>query len=214
MPPFGMGKEKDILDNMLKVMDSVHKSVECLDNGIKFFISGKYEEAEKEALKCSMHEQKADDDRRVLERIMYIEGFLPFSREDYFNLVEAFDNIADQAEKASFWITFKKITIPPKLKPMIVQMSESTLNTVKTLKDIVDNLGPKSKNLISEIQVVEDKREKVRDLTHSLGKEIFKGKNATDIFILWELIYRIMSVADKAEEASDRIMTITMKLVE
>jgi predicted phosphate transport protein (TIGR00153 family) len=214
MPPFGMGKEKEILDNLLKIMNSVHKSVTALDGSIKLFAKEKYDEAEKMALKCSMHEQKADDDRRILERIMYIEGFLPFSREDYFNLAEAFDNIADQAEKASMWLTFKKIKIPAKIKPMIINLSEKTVETVEKLKEIVDNLGPKSVDLISEMEEVEDRRENVRDVIHTLGKEIFKEKNSTDAFMLWELVYRIMSVADRTEEASDRIMTITMKLVE
>ena len=214
MPPFRMGKEKEILENMLKIINSVHKSVIALDSGVKFFVEEKYDEAEKQALKCTMHEQKADDDRRILERIMYIEGFLPFSREDYFNLAEAFDNVADQAEKASMFLTFKKIKIPKKIKPQIIDLSEKTLNTGVKLKEIVDNLGPASQNLISEMEEVEDRREKVRDIIRILGKEIFKDKDSTDAFMLWELCYRIMSVADRAEEASDRIMTISMKLIE
>ena len=97
---------------------------------------------------------------------------------------------------------------------MIINLSEKTVETVEKLKEIVDNLGPKSVDLISEMEEVEDRRENVRDVIHTLGKEIFKEKNSTDAFMLWELVYRIMSVADRTEEASDRIMTITMKLVE
>ena len=60
---------------------------------------------------------------------------------------------------------------------------------------------------------MESQREIVRNMTTKIGKEIFKN-DGNDSFMIWELVYRIMSVADRAEETADRIITISMKLVE
>ncbi len=213
MPPFSTGKEKEILEGLLKITDNVFNSVASLDRAVKSFVGGEWEKTQKELKACSDFEQKADDDRRMLQRLLYSEGFLPFSREDYFNLSESIDNIADQAQKASFWMSFKKLKIPRPLGPMIVDLSVKSLSTVEKLKDIIHHIGPKSKDIINATQEVENEREKVRESAVSLGKEIFR-KEGKDSYMLWELVYRIMSVADKAEETSDRIITITMKLVE
>ncbi len=213
MPPFTTGKEKEILDGLLSITDNVHKSVVSLDRAVNAFVKEEWQSVDKEVDTCSKFEQKADDNRRMLQRLLYAEGFLPFSREDYFNLAESLDNIADQAEKASFWISFKKIKVPKNIGVMLVELSEKSLDTVEKLKEILDNLGPKSKDIINATQAVESQREIVREMTTKMGKEIFR-KEETDSFMLWELVYRIMSVADRAEETADRIITISMKLVE
>jgi predicted phosphate transport protein (TIGR00153 family) len=213
MPPFTTGKEKDILEYLLKVMNSVFLTVQSLDKAVKGFVEGDWENVEKEIKKCSEYETQADNERRVLERMLYSEGFLPFSRGDYFNLAEAIDDIADQAEKASFWMSFKRIKIPSDIKSDLIKLSEKTLSSVNLMKNLIHHIGPESKNIIQATQRVDQERDEVREIATNLGKKIFGG-NLKDSQMLWELVYRIMSVADRAEEASDRIVRITMSLIE
>jgi predicted phosphate transport protein (TIGR00153 family) len=213
MPPFTTGKEKDILENLLKLMENVHMSVVSLDKAVKAFSEGNWKVLGRELENCSEYEQEADDIRRLMQRQLYTEGFLPFSREDYFNLSEAIDNIADQAEKASFWMSFRRIKLQKGMGSQLVDLSKKSLRTVERLKYIIDHIGPESKNIIAATQAVENERELAREVAKNLGKEIF-SKDCTESYMLWELVYRIMSVADTAEEASDRMITITIKLVE
>lgn len=213
IPPFRTGNEKDILENLLRISDNVYKSVLSMDNSVKAFVEGRWETVEKELKNCSEFEEKADRIRRLLQRMLYTEGFLPFSREDYFNLSESIDNIADQAQKAGFWMSFKKIKVPKKIALELVQLSDKCLKTVERLKGIMDNLGSKSKNIIQETQKVDQERQEVRKIAKSLGKLIFSADHM-ESYMLWELVYRIMSVADRAEETADRIITITIKMIE
>jgi predicted phosphate transport protein (TIGR00153 family) len=213
MPPFSTGREKEILENLLKLMENVHMSVVALDKAVKAYVEGNWKVLERELENCSEYEQEADDVRRLLQRSLYSEGFLPFSREDYFNLSEAIDNIADQAEKASFWMSFRKIKLQKSMGLQLVDLSKKSLRTVERLKYIIDHIGPESKNIIAATQAVEGERELAREAAKNLGKDIF-SKEGAETYMLWELVYRIMSVADTAEEASDRMITITIKLVE
>lgn len=214
-PPYALGKEEDVLRSFAELVNAVHMAVKEMEEATEAFVAGDYRMITTHVKNCSDYEVEADKHRRRLQRALYAGGFMSFSREDRFELSEKIDDVADQAVKAAEWFTLKKIKIPGALGGLMAQLAEQTLATVGGLKRVVGSFQTPVENTISEVNAVEQLRDAVKDTSRRIAEKLFNDRmDPIHVQILWEVVYRITRVADMAEEASDRIGAMAMKVGE
>lgn len=100
-------KEKEVIELIVKHLNTVEESSATALRAIETYISGDISEAKALALKVDNMETHADFIRYDIRDKLYSGAYLPRLREDIHNLVESIDKIDDAAEAScnSFWIS-------------------------------------------------------------------------------------------------------------
>ncbi|RLJ03465.1 MAG: hypothetical protein DRP11_00615 [Candidatus Aenigmatarchaeota archaeon] len=212
-PPISLGREEDINKEFALFLNEVTKAVERLQDSVLVFSLGNLEKAREFAKKISEHEAKADEHRRRVEKMLYSEGFLPYDRSDKVALTEMLDDIADAAEITANFCTLRKVDMPDDLKDLYDKLSRKVQDAMRNLKSAVVIMDDNLAEAIKLIGAVEEDRKEARKITHQILEKLFSDKmDPTTIIFLKELAYRLMRVADMAEEASDRLSIMAARI--
>ncbi|BBJ27690.1 TIGR00153 family protein [Athalassotoga saccharophila] len=158
-------------------------------------------------------ESEADSIRRNAETLMYSGAFLAQSRGDMLGLIEAVDKVANKAETVADVIYLQNLKIPDSLRDKYIKEYECSVESFKALATAVENLFEnidKSKNAVLEVERWENTGDGIE---RSLIKEVFTlNIELARKIQLRELALQIGDIADRAEDASDRIEIIILKM--
>lgn len=212
MAIFG-GKENDVfkaLDDHLRV---VHETLKAFQALVMSYIDGNLNDAEKFEREVSELETKADKLRRTIEMMLYEGAFLPANRGDYVRLSELVDQVADAAESAAHTIILAKPKVPGELREEFLALVESGLKTYEKLMKAVKALNTDVDRAIKLAKEVEDAEEKADDIEYNLKKHVFDSEDITTYAkIIWnQILTKIGDIADRAEDASDQVLLMSVK---
>jgi len=192
--------------------DKTHECVVNLRKALHHYCEGDMESAKVFSKQVVSLEAKADEVRRLAEKKLYTGVLIPFGREDKYALMEAIDDIADKAEIIVRLAEIEKPEIPAPLKADIKILSNQVELSSQVLKEAVEYLNTDINKAIKTASKVELVREKVRNLEFEILKKLLASKKKNlDILLLKELISLTGQVADKAEEAADRVISLAVK---
>ena len=212
LPVLRADKGKEFYETLEIFVTDVHVSVSHLNDTVRNYCDGKSKEACKSANLVIDCETKADSSRRKLEKMLYSGVVLPFGRGAKYELLESVDNVADKAELVARLILIERLKIPQNLKKDFKELSGTVLVVVNHLKDAVLQLDLNLDNAISNATKVELIREKARQIEFKLMERLFSRMKAdVNTILLKELIALIGAVADKAEDAADRVVSLAVK---
>lgn len=206
-------KSKDFYNAFDVYVQDVHKCVTRLREAIHLYCDGDAKAAEIAGKKVVNLEKKADFLRRDLEKNLYEGVLIPFGKEDKYNLIEAIDDIADKAEIAVRLAKIVMPNIPKKLAPDLRLLADQVESTVARLGSAVMLLNKDIDKAIKKAKEVELEREKVREIEFRIFENLFSKKKVTDVnsLLLKEMISLVALVADKTEEAADRVVVLAVK---
>ncbi|MFP4687353.1 MAG: TIGR00153 family protein [bacterium] len=159
-------------------------------------------------------EHRADEIRRDVEIKIFEGAFMPVFREDYIMLAELTDAIADLTEYCSDFVTLQNPFIPEELTGEFKELVVETTVTFRPLEDLIkpENMDDslRAHELVDKIESFEQAVDK---LEWDLIKKIFKmdSLSLAQKIHLRGLINLIAGIADKVEDASDRILIIMAK---
>lgn len=184
--------------------------VKKLKEGISLFCSSKnYKDIVKEIL---IREKRNDKIKTNLELKLYSGELLPYTSEDWFELIEKTDDVADSAERVARLIDIKRIRLSKTLRKDIIILMDRAYLTVKALKDCISCLRKDLKDIGKKSVLVEKRRELTREKEYELLSKIFNIKLKPNDLILLDLIIRnIAKIANEAESASDRLAVMSLK---
>jgi len=158
-------------------------------------------------------ESEADSIRRNAETTMYSGAFLAQSRGDMLGLIEAVDKVANKAETVADVIYLQSLKIPDSLRDKYVKEYECSVEAFKALAVAVQNLFEdidKAKNAVLEVERWENTGDGIE---RALIKEVFSlNIELARRIQLRELALQIGDIADRAEDASDRIEIVILKM--
>lgn len=157
-------------------------------------------------------ESEADSIRRNAETMMYSGAFLAQSRGDMLGLIESVDRVANKAETVADVVYLQNLKVPESLREKFVEEYECSLKAFKALEKAVGYLFDdvdKAKSAVLEVEKWENsgddiERELIRDI-FSLNIEIARKIQ------LRELALQIGDIADRTEDASDRVEIVILK---
>ena len=210
-PAVSRGKSKEFYNAFDMYAQDVYRCVKTLRETIYLYADGKHEEAKIAAKKVANLERKADLLRREIEKTLYSGVLIPFGREDKYNLIEAIDDIADKAEIIVKLAGIQKPKIPKNLVDDLKLLTDRVEETTKKLLDAVVLLNTDIQKSIETAKEVELLREDVRTQEFQLLGKLVSRKATFSAISLKELITLTAQVADKAEEAADRLVALAVK---
>jgi len=197
-------------------VEMVYECVKRLNVLMEHFYENDFESIDKTVEEIANFEHEADNIRRKMEIEFFNGAFLPFDREDRIILAEEVDSVADMTEETAFGICLSKVNFPASYKSDFMELTGSVQNTVSTLKRCIElldvDLG-ESLTMAHEVERLEDAVDKIeRRILKNLYVDYKNGK--IDILTHIELkctVLRIGKIADRAENASDRVPIIVAK---
>ncbi|NOZ81936.1 MAG: DUF47 family protein [Candidatus Micrarchaeota archaeon] len=205
-PLFPVSKQEKIFHELSVFLDKVTKSVLEFSASLERFCkTGKTDVSVVDRL-----ESEADESRRKLERMIFSD--FVGEKENFIELIEKIDDVADNAEIASWDLDIPGFTIPGEVKKSFLELSAALREISEALKKSVGSLAFDVRKVLTHASEVKEKRDELRKKVHRLRHQIFRIREAKRVFLLSNLAYRIMKIADSAEEASDRASVFVAKV--
>jgi uncharacterized protein len=199
--------------------DHVEVVYECL-NQLKmlmtYFYANDFDSVKEKVEEISRLEHEAEEIRRKMEIEFFNGAFLPFDREDRIVLAEQVDSVADMIQETAYGICLSQINFPNDYKNDFSDLIDSVYDTVSTLKKCIELLDEDLGEALTKAHEVE----KLEDIVDKIERKILKNlyieyKNGEiDILSHIELkstVLRLGNIADRAENASDRVPIIVAK---
>lgn len=164
-------------------------------------------------------ETKADEVHRELSTAIAEGAFFGGVREDFLELLEKIDNIADKAKGAAQLITLTDI-IDPKacgvLRSDDMKQFLSNLDlAVESLQQLVKGFEIDRKTIMERIHLVEQYEQAADDSKHKMLKALFDGTgeriDPLTLLLVRDFLFCADDVADNAEDASDVVLVLVAK---
>jgi predicted phosphate transport protein (TIGR00153 family) len=218
---FGSKREKKVLDLIAQHLAMVQRCAKELKNMISSVEEMNWNLVRSQAEIISRYESMADDLHR--EAVIQIAqgAFFAGMREDFLDLLEKMDDIADASQDAA-----RAIAEAPIDRKMLeyLQKGDSTLNqlldcidkSVSTLGESVESLRTNAEIAVNKSLDVEKAEEEADQIKSELISRLSEQRQHMDVLAylqLKEAILKLDEVADAAENCSDLVITIVVKAV-
>lgn len=197
-------------------VEMVYESLNRLKKLMEYFYTNEYESIDKTVEEISELEHGADEIRRKMEIEFFNGAFLPFDREDRIILAEQVDSVADMTKETAYGICLSRINFPEDYKEDFSDLIESVYDTVTSLKKCIELLDEDLGDALKKAHEVENLEDAVDKIERRILRKLYISYNNDEIDILTHIelkstVLRLGSIADRAENASDRVPIIVAK---
>ncbi|ASJ03655.1 TIGR00153 family protein [Thermococcus profundus] len=207
------GKENDVFNTLEDHLNVVRETLTAFRALVESYIDGKVSEAEKFENEVNELETKADGLRRSIEMMLYEGAFLPANRGDYVRLSELVDQVADAAESAAHTIILARPKVPAELREEFMELIDAGIKTYEILMDAVKALNTDVDQAMELAKAVEDAEEAADKIEYELKRKVFESEEiSTYAKLIWnQILTKIGDIADRAEDASDQVLLMSVK---
>lgn len=213
-------KERRLLALVADHLDVVVRTVEQLESVLESAKAGNWKEVEKMTDKVAELETVADGLHRDGVIAVSQGAFFSGTREDFLQLMEKNDEIADAAQNAARILA----ETPVDQKSFLVLYSEPSANlgvffarllsAVRLVKESVNALEIDAEVAVSKSLLVEREEEEADEIKNRLMKHIFGHRSDLEVLTLLQLrdfVLKLDDVADAAEDSSDLVISLVAK---
>ena len=208
-------KEKEVIDLILKHVDVVEECLVTAMETIDAYLKGEKDKAKKLSHQTDKIESNADLIRYEIRDKLYFGAFLPNLRDDIYNLVESFDEVANAGESCCDFFLNQRPEVPDELKPLFLDASKQSLGIIKPLKEALLCFIKGECPIEVSRQHAKEVGLKESDVDHiewDLTKKIFTSSMEFSRKIHLKLcLDSVALVSDKAKDAADRLDRVTLK---
>ena len=194
----------------------VYDCLKRLNELMEYFYNNEYDSVNKKVEEISKLEHVADEIRRKMEIEFFKGAFLPFDREDRIVLAEQVDSVADMTQETAYGICLSQIHFPETYKDDFSVLMDSIYNTVTALKKCIELLDEDLGDALKKAHEVERLEDAVDKIERRILKQLYLSYKNGEIDILTHIelkstVLRLGNIADRAENASDRVPIIVAK---
>ena len=197
-------------------VELVYQSVYKLIDVMEYYYKHDFDSMDDEVNEISRIEKEADDIRRKMEIEFFKGAFLPFDREDRINLAEQVDSVADAVQSTAYSISLGKITFPESFREDFTELVKASCDTVALLRDCIKMLDVDLGTALSKTHDIEKKEDEGDIVERRIISRLYEAYRSEEISILKfmelkDIAEKIGNIADRAEDASDRVPIIVAK---
>ena len=197
-------------------VEMVYDCLKRLKKLMKYFYIDKYDSIDETVEEISQLEHAADEIRRQMEIEFFKGAFLPFDREDRIILAEQVDSVADMTQETAYGICLSRIHFPGDYKEDFTDLIDSVFDTVTALKKCIELLDEDLGDALKKAHEVEKLEDDVDKIERKILKRLYSSYKNEEIDILTHIelkstVMRLGNIADRAENASDRVPIIVAK---
>ena len=213
-------KERRVLDLISDHFDVVVRAVEQLQSVLEAAKTGQWQNVEAMTDKVAELETLADGLHRDAVVAVSQGAFFSGTREDFLELMEKNDEIADAAQNAARILAETPIDQQSFL--VLYTEPEATLadlfarltTAVRLVKESISALESDAELAVSKSLLVERAEEEADEIKNHLMKHIFAHKSELQVLTLLQLrdfVLKLDDVADAAEDSSDLVISLVAK---
>jgi len=218
---FGSKREKRVLDLIAEHLAMVQRCAMELKNMISSVEQMNWALVKRQAEIVSKYESMADDLHREAVIEIAQGAFFAGMREDFLDLIEKVDDIADASQDAARVIA--EAPIDRKVLEYL-QKGDSTLRRfvdcidtcVTTLGESIESLRTNAEVAVNKSLEVEKAEEAADQIKSELILSLSTHRQQIDVLTylqVKEAIFKLDEVADAAENCSDLVITVVVKAV-
>ncbi|WP_297489533.1 TIGR00153 family protein [Thermococcus sp.] len=203
---------------LIKHAEVVLETVETLEEALRAWHEGNYEDMEKLAVEVDRLEDVADRIKEEIRDSLSSRLMMAVSRGDVLVYLHMQDKVADAAEDTAKWLLVGRPgELPPELKDLILEMGVKSIRAAKLVYDAIvqmdrviesgfseEEIG-KEYEIIHEIEGVE---KEIDELDTRLMRRVFELANRLDwgtgLYIL-NIARTLSNISDKAKDSAERI---------
>ncbi|PNR94592.1 TIGR00153 family protein [Petrotoga sp. 9PWA.NaAc.5.4] len=206
-------KEEKIIDLFSKHLSKIEEGLSSFEEMVVSYLNNDKEKTKETLEKISEIESEADSLRRKTESVMYEGAFLPNFRGDLLGLIEAADKVMNKIQSVSEILEFQKPNIPEEFKEDFLGQIQLVKKSYKFLKKSIESLFENIEKGHEFVKKVEEYEHKEDILEKALIKKLFDMEKLqlAEKIQLKDLFLQIGDIADRAEDASDRVEIIILK---
>jgi predicted phosphate transport protein (TIGR00153 family) len=213
-------KERRVLDLISDHFDVVIRTVEQLQAVLESAKTGQWQTVQDMTDKVAELETLADGLHRDAVVAVSQGAFFSGTREDFLELMEKNDEIADAAQNAARILAETPIDQQSFLilyneqKATLGDLFARLLTAVQLLKDSLSALENDAELAVSKSLLVERAEEEADEIKNHLMKHIFAHKSELQVLTLLQLrdlVLKLDDVADAAEDSSDIVISLVAK---
>jgi predicted phosphate transport protein (TIGR00153 family) len=213
-------KERRVLDLISDHFDVVIRTVEQLQAVLEAAKIGQWQTVQDMTDKVAELETLADGLHRDAVVAVSQGAFFSGTREDFLELMEKNDEIADAAQNAARILAETPIDQQSFLilyneqKATLGDLFARLLTAVQLLKDSLSALENDAELAVSKSLLVERAEEEADEIKNHLMKHIFAHKSELQVLTLLQLrdlVLKLDDVADAAEDSSDIVISLVAK---
>lgn len=210
------GRESNVEKYSKLHVELVYNCTDKFKNVVEHFSEGKFDVVDKEVEEITQIEHQADEIRRKMEVEFYHGAFLPFDREDRIVLAELVDSVADATQSAGYSISLGKVKLPRSFKEDFIELTESSCKAVSVLRECIKLMDKDLSMALSKAHEVEELEEDGDEIERKIIVKLYQAYRNQEIGILKfselkNITEKIGNIADRAEDASDRVPIIAAK---
>jgi predicted phosphate transport protein (TIGR00153 family) len=209
--------EKRILEKVVHNLDVSIDAAKHLMNLVASLQKYEYENVDAEYGIIAALEEKEDDLHRTLVREIAMESFFGGIREDFLNLLERIDGIADEAKDAAKIVHLRRIpkeTVDYLFRGDVASFISTCVKTTELLRESILALEKSKADVISLVEAVEKSEEEADAIRYGILGNFLKNEingNVLDIILLKDFLNTADDVADNAEYGSDVMQILVAK---
>jgi predicted phosphate transport protein (TIGR00153 family) len=213
-------KERRVLDLISDHFDLVVRTVEQLQHVVESAKAGNWKSVEEMADKVAELETIADGLHRDGVVAVSQGAFFSGTREDFLELMEKNDEVADAAQNAARILAETPIdrqsfmVLYSKPAATIDDLFSRLLTAVRLVKESIGALETDAEAAVSKSLLVERAEEEADEIKNNLMKHIFVHKAELQVLTLLQLrdfVLKLDDVADAAEDSSDLVISLVAK---
>lgn len=210
------GKENKVEELSKLHVELVYECVHKLRDVMEHFYERNFDLMDKEVDEITRIEHEADEIRRKMEIEFFHGAFLPFDREDRIVLAEQVDAVADAVESTAYAISLGKITFPKSFKEDFIELVEASCDAVSLLKACIKMLDTDLGAALSKAHEIEEKEDDGDKIERRIISRLYESYRTDEISILKfielkNIAEKIGNIADRSEDASDRVPIMVAK---
>lgn len=165
-------------------------------------------------------ESEADAIKRNIRNHLPRGILMPVDKFQFMQYLREQDKVLDEVEESLFWLSFRPRSIPEEVSSDILYLVNAVIPPIERLPDLValattffrhrtDEIRTQMKRIVRDIRHYEREADVLeRELKYKIFASI---KDALMVFHLIRLVDHIGSIADHAQNASDRMRTMIAK---
>jgi len=203
----------DIEKQIDDFLDQVSESGLLFKNGINDYLKGNMAAFDEKMSHIVDAEHKGDSLRRSIEERLYVRTLIPESRGDVLDLLENMDVLLDRFKGALYTFDIERPTIFPEIHSdfceLVNYVVEAVEAMVRSCRAFFKNISAVADHM-HKVSYWETESDKV---STRLQRTIFRRDNLhlSEKIQLRDFVRRIDKIADRAEDASDKLNIFAIK---
>jgi len=212
-----MGNERDeqVLERIAKFTDEVVVIINKLRDVVERFATDQYDELAASAQELDALESVADDTKDAILDRLSLGGVFPMNRADLSRLVGSMDSINNLSAGAADRIVMRRLTLPPRVKELLVEMVNVDMMAVERLRDSVLALENDLREAITIANAVDKLESRADDVFADIYHLMFDMDTDFKTFHqLKAIIERLESIADRCSQNAELIRHMALEYLE